>query len=512
MNEPKTRRSFALLGTGVWGTGVWGTRVLRTRVSGGGVLGSALLGLALLGLAPAKATAQDATEPAAPSASSETSASSADVAPAVSAPSERSANVDPELERLSALGIKTLQEGALDLGLPIAVLLVSTPDVDTADFERQLLGGKADAWNLWLALERASEGVSVRLAAVRPGSHVLVVRREVVSSNALEVSVLRLLRDIDRLPKDGAAPPKAPAATCPSNGDSADPDPVRETDGRAYLAATGAAVGGYTGYALEHITGSNNPRVIYPLMTLGAGVGVAASLVAADEWRISTGEAWYLSAATLWGTASALFIHRGLQPDDSSHRHAYGLLGTATGLSLGTLAVASSDIGQGGALLTESGAIFGGLLGVLTERSIDANLAEPPQLGLGIGLGAGALGAGLLVTRIPNPSSSRVMYVDLSALLGGLTGAAVASPLIVGTKVTELETRLWLGSVLLGTLIGGGLGYTITSGDMATGARAPRRKAYAKNALPWGLSPSIVPVRTTRTGPSTLTWGVQGVW
>lgn len=507
MNAPKARHSPALLAA----------RALGARVLGPRVLGPAALGLGLLAFAPATAQAQDAAEPATTTAQETAepmaaSASNADVAPAVSAPSERSANVDPELERLRALGTKTLQEGALDLGLPIAVLLGSTPDVDATDFERQLLSGKTDAWSLWLALERASEGVSVRLAAVRPGSRVIVVRREVVSSSALEVSVLRLLRDIDRLPKDGAAPPKAPTATCPSNGDSADPDPVRETDGRAYLAATGAAVGGYTGYALEHITGSNNPRVIYPLMTLGAGVGVAASLVAADEWQISTGEAWYLSAATLWGTASALFIHRGLQPDDASHRHAYGLLGTATGLSLGTLAVASSDIGQGGALLTESGAIFGGLLGVLTERSIDANLAEPPQLGLGIGLGAGALGAGLLVTRIPNPSSSRVMYVDLSALLGGLTGAAVASPLIVGTKVTELETRLWLGSVLLGTLIGGGLGYTITSGDMATGARAPRRKAYAKNALPWGLSPSIVPVRMTRTGPSTVTWGVQGVW
>jgi hypothetical protein len=104
------------------------------------------------------------------------------------------------------------------------------------------------------------------------------------------------------------------------------------------------------------------------------------------------------------------------------------------------------------------------------------------------------------------------VYVDLSALLGALTGAAVASPLIVGTKVTELETRFWLGSVLTGALIGGGLGYAITSDEDASGASSPQRRNLASSGLPLGLQLSIAPARTSTRGPSTLTWGVQGRW
>jgi hypothetical protein len=414
---------------------------------------------------------------------------------------------DPELVAIEHTARKTLEEGALDLGLQPLWL---APSTGAALDEAALLAHASQGWSAAFELQRAEHGIEVRLIAVAPKQSLLRVRRETATQDNLEVVLLRLLRDVARptASLDGQC-------GCQTNSqDGADselgqPAP-RDLDGRAYLAVTGAMVGGYTGYALEHIAGSGNPRIIYPLMTVGAGVGVAASLVAADEWHVSMGEAWYLSAATLWSTASALLISDGVKLSDPSHRHAYGLLGTATGLSLGTLAVATSDIGQGSALVTQSGAIFGGLLGGVGERLVNTDLTKPPTLGLGLGLGIGALGAGFAATRLPSPDPSRVVYIDLAAFLGALTGAAVASPAIVGRTVTQTETRLWLGSVLLGTLIGGGLGYAITSDDSE---HDPRDQRSATRPLPYNLQLAVAPIQPLATrGPAPWTWGVQGTW
>jgi hypothetical protein len=134
-------------------------------------------------------------------------------------------------------------------------------------------------------------------------------------------------------------------------------------------------------------------------------------------------------------------------------------------LSLGTLAISVADVDQGGALLTHSGAIYGGLFGVLTQRLIEPEIDERPTLGLGAGIGVGTLTAGFLATQLTGLPTERLVYIDLSAFLGSLTGAAVATPAIVGDSVTETETRIWFGSILTGTIAGAALGYAITDSD-----------------------------------------------
>jgi hypothetical protein len=61
----------------------------------------------------------------------------------------------------------------------------------------------------------------------------------------------------------------------------------------------------------------------------------------------------------------------------------------------------------------------------------------------------------------PRQTESRVLLVDLSAGLGGLTGAALASPLVFGESVGTTENRLWLSSIALGTVVGAGIGLLV---------------------------------------------------
>jgi hypothetical protein len=58
---------------------------------------------------------------------------------------------------------------------------------------------------------------------------------------------------------------------------------------RAVLAANGALVGAFLAFGLQRASVSNDanaedPRVLLPLLTLGMGTGLGASLLAAEEW------------------------------------------------------------------------------------------------------------------------------------------------------------------------------------------------------------------------------------
>jgi hypothetical protein len=80
----------------------------------------------------------------------------------------------------------------------------------------------------------------------------------------------------------------------------------------------------------------------------------------------------------------------------------------------------------------------------------------------------------------PSQAPSRVLLVDLSAGLGALTGAAVASPLVFGDNVGPTRNRLWLSSIALGTFVGAGIGVFTT--------RGPARETRDANT-----QPSVVP-------------------
>jgi hypothetical protein len=55
------------------------------------------------------------------------------------------------------------------------------------------------------------------------------------------------------------------------------------------------------------------------------------------------------------------------------------------------------------------------------------------------------------------------MLIDLGAGIGGLTGAAIASPLVFGEGIGATRNRLWLSSIALGTITGATVGLLATA-------------------------------------------------
>jgi hypothetical protein len=119
---------------------------------------------------------------------------------------------------------------------------------------------------------------------------------------------------------------------------------------------------------------------------------------------------------------------------------------------------------------------------------------------MGYGAGLGVLIAGAIASRV-NISSSRVLLVDLIAGLGGLTGAAAASPFIFGRPTTG-EKRAWLASVTMGTVLGGALGFAVTHSG-----RPPASSDWSVSPYAGVIAP---PVREQT--PPALGAGLSGIW
>jgi hypothetical protein len=229
------------------------------------------------------------------------------------------------------------------------------------------------------------------------------------------------------------------------------------------LALNATLLGGYLGYTMQRASGSPNSRLVYPMVALGAGLGLGASLLVADEWNIGEGDAWYLAAGVYWPGASGFLIadSYGKKIED---RYLYGLIGATTGVGLGTVALATGKLSEGGAVLTHSGGAFGMLFGAMTEIAIDGATEGTPTRGMGFGAGAGVLAAGIVATQV-EISASRMLLLDLSVSLGGLGGAALASPLLFVEESHDTHTRLWLGAVAVGAVAGGFIGWYFTDKD-----------------------------------------------
>jgi hypothetical protein len=201
------------------------------------------------------------------------------------------------------------------------------------------------------------------------------------------------------------------------------------------------------------------------MVALGAGLGLGASLLVADEWNISEADAWYLAAGAYWPGASGYLIAEGYG-SELEDRFLYGLMGATTGIGLGTVALATGDLGDGGAVLTHSGGAFGMLFGAMAEVAIEGTSSETPTRGMGFGTGAGVLAAGIAATQVDIPAS-RMLLLDLSVSLGGLGGAAIGSPLLFVEDPEPIHTRLWLGAVTAGAIAGGVIGWYATDKDGA---------------------------------------------
>lgn len=358
-----------------------------------------------------------------------------------------------------------VREGLEDLGLSVKPAAEPAANAELAEL------APLD-WVIAPRLTRGSGGeLRLTLVARAPGSRVLRLREERVAEAELAVKTVLMLRDLMGRDEKATPPPAAPApARAP-----AEPSPglvsAPPSSGRPVLALNAALYGGLIGLSLQQTSRSRDSRLVYPMTALGAGLGLGASLLVADEWDITNGDAWFLAAGVWWPGASGFLLAKGydVKPDN---RYLYGVLGATGGLAAATFALTQHRASEGGATLTHSGGAFGTLFGAVGEVMVRGESPETPVRGMGFGAAAGVLFAGAISTQV-DLTSSRVLLLDLGLSLGALGGAALGSPFLLVDETDPLRTRLWLAAVSAGAVAGGIVTYYATDGLSEARSPAP---------------------------------------
>ena len=363
----------------------------------------------------------------------------------------------------------TLRDAVQDLGFTLYVADAGPAPNHTRDADLVERAAKAGAggpsnagtWVVSPRIEPAGGDTFVmRIVVVPPNGHELRVRVDTVEADDVSVRGLVMLRDLLK-------PATAEEAAIERARDRIDTSaqmgmmgPLR-SQGRALLAINSGLFGGFVGYSIERSSGNDDPRVLYPLLALGTGIGIGSALLVSDEWDVTTGDAWILSAGAWWGAGAGILIANGRHVDPFSDRYAWGVGGGFLGLGLATAALVRTRMDEGDAVLVHSGGALGLFLGGLGELAYRGNTTDvTPSTGMGYGSMIGLVAAGVLATRVTT-TPSRMLLVDLGAGLGALAGAAAASPLIF-ENVTEGKTRAWLAATLGGSLAGGAVAFIVT--------------------------------------------------
>jgi hypothetical protein len=359
---------------------------------------------------------------------------------------------DATVEQLLPRVDQLVSEAIQDLGLTLALEPRGAREILGDD---ELVERATQSWVVLPTLQRDGRSLRLRIIGVRPGTRVILTRSELFAPEDLDVRVAVMMRDlVQARPEPVAAPPSEQAADAP------EPNEPRSS-GRAVLALNAAVFGGYVGYSIQAASGSSDDRLVYPLVALGTGVGLGASMLVADEWDVSAGRAWFLAGGLWWPTASGLLLsaYYDVAKED---RYVYGVVSGTSGVALAVAAMSLTHVTDGDAALAHSGGVLGTSLGGLTQLFVEGKTDETPIGGMGYGAALGTLGAGVLATQV-DMRASRVLLIDLGATLGALTGAAAASPLLlVDKQESKPRTRLWLGSIFAGSLLGAGIGWWST--------------------------------------------------
>lgn len=423
------------------------------------------------------------------------------------APTPNEAALHARAQELDA----TLRDAVQDLGFTLDVAdqgptLARTRDLDLVERagKSSARGGPQDpgTWVVSARLEPAGgDTFLLRIVAVPPKGKQLRVRVEKVSAPDISVRGLVLLRDLLSTTPAGAS------ETGPRPQESASTGVMStlRSQGRAVLAANAALFGAFTAYSVQRASGSEDPRLLYPLLTLGTGIGLGGALLVAEEWDVGTGDAWTLAGAGWWGAAAGVLIANGRHVQPLTDRYAWGVGGGLIGISLATFSLTRGKADEGDAVLVNSGAALGLGLGALADFFYAGDIENrTPYTGAGVGTAVGLLAGGTLAT-FAQVSPSRVLLVDLGAGLGAATGAALASPLVF-ENVTQDKTRGFVAATAGGMLVGGSIAWFLTRERSAP-------KAAAKNEpriTPFG---GVVGGSVTREGSvPAYGAGVRGTW
>jgi hypothetical protein len=379
---------------------------------------------------------------------------------------------DPDLLVIAGNLDAQLADAAQDLGLTLDLGRRAGKPKEEADLPAQ---AEALGRTLIVPSVRRREGeVELRIVMAEAGSRTLRSRVERVPADDVAVRAVVMLRDLvmeRRAPE--AAIPGRDRSHAPSHGTLTAP---AASSGRTTLALNATIFGGLLGYSVQRASGSDDPRLLYPLLAVGAGGGLVTSILVAEEWDVGVGDAWFVAAGAWWPTLAGHLIYAGRFPHHEGERWTAGIVGGMTGLTLSTLGLSLHRMREGGALLAHSGGGLGVVFGGLSELFVRGDIGKMPLAGMGYGAALGWMGMAALATQV-HVSPSRVVSVDLGALIGGLGGAAMGSPLVFGHP-TETQQRAWVGITAGMTLAGGAVGWLLSRPS------APRRPAHAELSLP----------------------------
>lgn len=318
---------------------------------------------------------------------------------------------------------------------------------------------KSAAAGLWVISPRleqiGGDSFVLRMVAVPPKSPAMLVRVDRTDGAHLAARATVILRDFVQMKLGPSG-----AAIAPDESPPPPEEEHRRSKGRPVLAVSSTLFGLYTAFAIHRVSGRDDPRLLYPLLALGSGLGLGASLLVADEWNVTPADAWTIAAGSWWGVVAGLNWAAGRDVHPADDRYAWGLAGGLVGTTVATAWTAVKRFDDGGATLVHSGAALGTFTGGVTDLLVRGTLDASPASGAGVGAAAGFLGGSVLASFLKT-SAQRVMLVDLGAGLGALAGASVASPLVFETD-SGPKTRWFLASVLGGTVLGGSVAWLLT--------------------------------------------------
>lgn len=368
---------------------------------------------------------------------------------------------------LAAL-LEKLDELLLDTSRDLGLAPDGTPPDPAAVSEGDMLdlARRSNRTVIAATVRGSGADVELRIALASPSRRSILTRTERFGKDDLAVRAVVMLRDVvidAGIAEKPKPPPTAPLPTLPQMATAA------RSEGRTVLAVNATVFGGMMGFSVERASGSDDPRLLYPLLAVGAGVGLGASLLIAGEWDVGTGDAWFLSSGALWPTMAAHLIYEGRFGGASGRtfregdRWAFGLVGGTAGITLSTLSLALGDMSNGGAVLAHSGGGLGLAFGGLTEWLVRGDARRLPLAGMGYGAALGWLAAAGAATTRVHLVPVRILSIDLGAVLGGLAGAAIASPLVFDGP-TSTQTRGWVSAIGGGALLGAGVAAWITRG------------------------------------------------
>jgi hypothetical protein len=302
--------------------------------------------------------------------------------------------------------------------------------------------------------------------------HPLVVLSRLVRTRAAVAGT-----PIGAVPRAHAGPP----------GDGRLPETIDGSEGVVlYMlgGAYGLSLGAWSAIQLSEPGGPDRGGLAVGGAVLGAAGGVLVAGLIGGRRDLRRGRVYAANAGFYLGLLAGLGVTslpNGPARDATEREVATMMLAAGTvGLGVGIAVAHATDAHPGSASLVLSGGVWGAFVGGAFDRSFRETTPGAGGTGMLVGEALGVLTA-FVSAHALKPTPSQTRWLDLGALLGGLGGTLLFSP--VSDQTSSLAGAL-------GCMAGGALGYVL--GAPSPGERTTERERTPPAAA---LRLTFTPVR-----------------